>query len=77
MQTMVRSQGEIVHLLTQDGFIQIYIQSVDTHTGQVCLGVVAPQNVRVVSLDSESQKPGNGLIRRDIFALLNLEELTW
>ena len=69
MKTEIRSQGEIIHLLTQDGFIQIYIQSVDQRTGQVRLGVVAPGNVRVVSPEQ-----GNGLERLEILKMLNLAE---
>lgn len=71
-------QGEIIHLLTPDGFIQIYIQSINPLTGQVSLGVIAPFNVKIVSCDSDTLGSfnGNGLGRLDIMRLLHLEEVS-
>ena len=72
--TEIRSQGEIFtssHRMTSSNLYSKY-----PLTGQVRLAVVALSNVRIVSPDINLQhSSGNGLERRDILALLNLEEI--
>ena len=48
MQRECRHQGEIIHLLASDGFIQIIIQGVDRETRQVQLRFTTPNQVSLV-----------------------------